>query len=101
MIEIMCARCKAIFGMPEQTHGQYRNSHQSFLCPYCGIAQHFTGKTEADNLREQLKQSGELLRQSHLREENRRKSCSALRGVITKLKKNSNTERRTACQKKQ
>jgi len=48
-----CCNCGVIYAMPSDLDDQRREDHGTFYCPN-GHGQHYTGKTEAQKLREQL-----------------------------------------------
>jgi chromosome segregation ATPase len=48
--------CAVTFGMPEHMEQQRRKDHAAFYCPN-GHRQYFTGKSEAEKLKEQLAQA--------------------------------------------
>lgn len=48
-----CCKCGIVFGMSAETMQRRRNDHDWFYCPN-GHAQHYTGKSEAEKLREEL-----------------------------------------------
>lgn len=49
----ICCNCSIEFAMPIDFQQKRRDDHITFYCPK-GHPQHYTGKTEADRLREQL-----------------------------------------------
>jgi len=48
-----CIECGVPFAMPQELDNRYRENHQIFFCPN-GHQQHYTGKSEAEKLRDQL-----------------------------------------------
>lgn len=86
---IECCRCGITFGVPELFERTRRNDHQLFYCP-AGHSQYFSGKSEAEKLRDIL----EAERQSYARArefaENRLRyakyDIAAAKGKLTKLK---------------
>ncbi|MDN5726081.1 MAG: hypothetical protein L0G99_09160 [Propionibacteriales bacterium] len=50
---ITCCRCYFEFGMPETMYERVTKNHSDWYCPN-GHAQHFTGKTEEERLREEV-----------------------------------------------
>jgi hypothetical protein len=48
----ICISCGVAFAMPEQLDKRLRESHADFFCPN-GHAQQYTGKTEAEKLRDE------------------------------------------------
>ncbi|MGI4789231.1 MAG: hypothetical protein ACRYFS_10335 [Janthinobacterium lividum] len=93
-----CARCGTVFGMTEELQNQFRKNKETFYCPV-GHAQSYT-RSEADNLKAQLKaKDDELLRTKRRLEweetnANRLKEnlshterrLSATKGVLTRTK---------------
>jgi hypothetical protein len=54
MITEVCCNCKITFAIPEDLHRELKNNHEFFYCPK-GHAQHYTGKSDEEILREQLR----------------------------------------------
>ena len=81
-----CCVCGCLIGMIESLYSERLNDHQMFYCPN-GHRQHFTAKTEAEELREKLRDERvrvmELEERSAVLEARRR----AAKGQLTKLKK--------------
>lgn len=50
---VQCCSCHVLFAMPQELERRRRDDHKSFFCPN-GHSQYFTGKTEAQKLKEQL-----------------------------------------------
>lgn len=48
-----CINCGVAFAMPADLDDEYRRTHKNFYCPN-GHSQHYTGKTEAEKLKEEL-----------------------------------------------
>ena len=48
-----CFKCGCVFGMSSEFRKQRLNNHDTFYCP-AGHGQVYTGKTEAQKLREEL-----------------------------------------------
>jgi hypothetical protein len=81
------------FAMSEQFYQERRRLRDSFYCP-TGHGQHFTGKSEAEELRERLAAKERALEwETGQRRVAQRESVSrfhkitALKGVVTKAKK--------------
>ena len=90
---VTCCACGVVFGMERHLKKQRVEDHASFYCPN-GHSQHFTGETEADQLRKQLKQRENSLKWARERaagEERRadhaERRLAATKGVVTKMKK--------------
>lgn len=50
-----CCNCGIVFGIDRDTYDRRSEDHKNFYCP-AGHGQHYTGKTEADKLKEQIQQ---------------------------------------------
>jgi DNA repair exonuclease SbcCD ATPase subunit len=81
-----CYFCGCTFGMPKQFYDDRLNDHKGFYCPN-GHCQHFIGKTEAEKLRDELRdvrvRNMELYEERDAAERSRR----ATKGQLTKLRK--------------
>lgn len=60
METITCYKCQVHFAVPLETVRRLRGSQKSFWCP-AGHEQHFTGKSEAQKLRDELARKDEVL----------------------------------------
>ena len=65
-VTITCCECRMPFGMSRSFYDARRKDHRTFTCP-AGHDQHFTGKSEADKLREQLERKDQMLEAAHQR----------------------------------
>jgi hypothetical protein len=56
LVTITCysADCNVVFGLDEVVYARRKEDHESFWCTN-GHGQHFTGRSEADKLRERLR----------------------------------------------
>jgi NMD protein affecting ribosome stability and mRNA decay len=88
-----CCSCGVAFGLEKWMRKRLVESHDSFYCPN-GHAQHFTGKTEAQQLREQLAteqqnslRQSERARRAEQDAKHFESSRNAYKGQITKIKK--------------
>ncbi len=80
--EMNCCSCKILFWVSNRHNEQLRKSHETFYCPN-GHAQSYLG----ESVDEKLKKSKRQLVNAQDARDNLVRSNSALRGVITKLKK--------------
>jgi elongation factor P hydroxylase len=55
-----CCNCGIAFGMSRDFYNRKREDHTWFYCPN-GHGQHYTGKSETEQLRDQIKQKDESL----------------------------------------
>lgn len=94
LVTEICCRigCGVLFAMPAELQKRRQNDHNDFYCPN-GHNQHYTAKSEAERLREQLAKVERdrkwyAERSDRLANDNMTlaKSRSALRGVVTRLK---------------
>lgn len=88
-----CIECGVQMIMPQWFYSKRREDHKDFYC-INGHAQHFSGKSEAEKLREELER--EKLRHQHTREreESLRQTrnhlehrVNGMKGALTKVKK--------------
>jgi hypothetical protein len=49
-----CCKCQARFAITTDAFEKLSKTHETHFCPLCGCAQHFTGKSDEERLREQL-----------------------------------------------
>ncbi len=87
-----CVRCGVRFAIPQGFYKDLLRSRNIFWCPN-GHEQHFSGKSEADKVREKLKRTEEAhertkcsLRAAHGREESEKRSHAATKGQLTKTR---------------
>jgi hypothetical protein len=81
-----CCNCHMQFAVPADFDQRRRNDHKTFYCP-AGHPQLYTGKTEAEKLRERLEQA-ERARDAALSRANQAQlEIRARKGVATKLRK--------------
>lgn len=59
-----CCNCGVLFAMPQEVKDRRVDDHGSFYCPN-GHGQHYTGKTEAEKLRETLELRSRQLANAH------------------------------------
>jgi hypothetical protein len=93
LVTEQCCACQMLFAMPADLKRRLRNNHESFYCP-AGHKQHYTGETDADQLRrerDRLKQSlaerdDRIGRLTEQRDEAHR-SASAFKGVATRIRR--------------
>src|SRR3990170_1677658 len=80
-----CVSCGSAFAMESSFQRERRKRHDSFYCP-AGHAMHYTGKTDAEKLREELARARVL--QTHLEDQRdaAQRSATATRGAMTRLK---------------
>ena len=88
-----CITCGVVFGVEAGYQQRRKDDHRDYACPN-GHWQHYTGETEAEKLRKQLKateerldlvrnlKAGEARRADHAE-----RRLAATKGVVTKLKK--------------
>lgn len=88
---ITCGGCGITFGMEETFYNLRKSDHKNWHCPN-GCERHFTSKSEADKLREELNSANNLLaiRQSIISDKNQRieqlgYSVRSLKAAKTKI----------------
>ena len=85
LYEISCCKCKVLFWVAKTHNNRLRKSHEFFYCPN-GHSQSYVG----DTCEEKLKRTKRHLQDANDDRDGALRSNSALRGVITKLKKRHN-----------
>lgn len=93
MAFLTCCNCAVVFGFPKDHEARLRQTRQTFYCPN-GHGQSFTGKTEAEKLREQLeavKRTADYLRTDLDRvradRDHAQRQVQGYKGAFTKAKK--------------
>lgn len=81
-----CCECGVLFGMEVGFDNQRRDDHRRWFCPN-GHSQHYTGKTEAQKLTEQLEAARSLATRERERRATAERSASAYKGQVTKVKR--------------
>ena len=82
MHTITCCQCNIVFAITQLYHERLKNSKKSFYCPN-GHCQAYCGDSDA----EKLKSANQRLDDARTYLDAERRSNSALRGVITKMKR--------------
>lgn len=92
LIPQSCGACGIVFGMPSDFRDARLADHESWYCPN-GHKRHFTGKTEADKLRDQLASTRAHLDQAWARQsdlakeaEHERRRVAGYKGAITRVR---------------
>ncbi len=85
MYEQSCIRCGVRFSMPTELDNQLRNCHNTFYCPN-GHKQYYPGKSETEKLEEERDKYKRWYEDQKEYSNRLQRSCSALRGVITRVK---------------
>lgn len=82
-----CCNCGMAFGMPSGYRRELLNAKrgQMFYCP-AGHPQHYTGKSEAARLKEQLAAQEEMTRYAREDALRQERFARAARGQVTKIK---------------
>lgn len=60
LVSETCVSCGITFAVPESYQQNLKNSHKSFCCPN-GHSQYYSGKSEAEKLRDELKRKEQEL----------------------------------------
>ena len=88
-----CIACGVIFGVEASYQQRRKDDHKDYSCPN-GHWQHYLGKTEADKLREQLRDTENRLKfvrdqrdGADRRADHAERRLAATKGVVTKMKK--------------
>lgn len=84
-----CYLCGVVFALPTTLRAERLKDHRNFWCPN-GHDQHYLGKTDAQKLREvqkQLEWSRSYAQSVEDQRQAAERSNTALRGVVTKKKK--------------
>jgi len=102
-VQVECCLCGVPFGLSAALHKQRREDHRTFCCPN-GHSQCFTGKSEAEKLRDDLTRERARLDQEKSRVETltrrvaeRDRQVAARKAVATKLRKRIATGKCPCC----
>lgn len=106
MTSIICSECGAIFALSGHYISERKADHKGFYCPN-GHRQYFSGKSEAEKLRDQViakqqrldQAEAEIRWQKEQRQATERR-LAAHRGVATKLRKRASKGACPCCMKK-
>lgn len=78
--------CGTPIAMPTQIYNRFRENHaEQFHCCF-GHPQHFTGKTEAEKLKDELESERQSTEWWKKRSERADKSATAYKGQVTRLR---------------
>lgn len=90
-----CCSCGVHFGMTKETYKIFRDNHKDFSCPF-GHLQHYTGKSESEQLNDERKKIQQLEKSLKYTQESRdyyqqknedhKNALRATKGVVTKMK---------------
>jgi hypothetical protein len=106
LVPITCYLCGIVFGLEREFKNRRINDHEPWHCPN-GHSQVFSGKTEAERLREQLAATERCLtnsreetqRQRELRQQTER-SLRGTKAVVTRMKRRTVKGQCVCCSKK-
>jgi phytoene dehydrogenase-like protein len=103
---LTCCNCGIAFAVPAHWCQQRRDDHQLFYCPN-GHGQHFTGKSDAEKLREQLESQAKATAEAWSaytnmseRKQAVQRQLVATRGVVTRTKKRVSQGKCPCCKAK-
>lgn len=85
MESIRCDRCYMVFGMPAATVAAFRKSGESFHCPSGHLLSY--GPNKLDRVTTTLNETRDYLKRVNRCGDVLRRSNAALRGVITRMRK--------------
>jgi hypothetical protein len=92
LVQQTCYLCGVLFGMEAGFDKRRRNDHREWFCPN-GHGQIYNGKTEAQQLKEQLDAARSLAareamwrREAEARTETERRSAAAYKGHMTRIR---------------
>lgn len=80
-----CCECGVLFGLELGYDDRRREDHKSFYCPN-GHSQHYTGKTAAQKLQEQLDAARSLAQREAARRRSADYQARAYKGHATRLR---------------
>lgn len=81
-----CYSCGVPFGMVDTFYNDRLRDHRTFYCPN-GHGQCFTGKSEAEKLREQLAFANSRAERLRMERDAEARSKAAVRGHLTRIKR--------------
>jgi hypothetical protein len=106
MIYQTCITCGVLFGLPANLDAEFRKNHKNFYCPN-GHEQHYSGKSEAEKLRDekvrlqsQLDQSQARADSWRARQEETERSLRSTKGVVTRIKNRVASGKCVCCSRK-
>jgi len=82
---VTCASCGIVFGVPPGKIEDLRKTHKDFYCPN-GHMNYYQKKSREEKLEDQLNRTVRELQSEKQCCEDKRRSLSATRGAVTKLK---------------
>lgn len=85
LITETCCNCAVLFAIPKYLQDQLRDSHDKFYCPN-GHGQSYLSKSDAELANERADRLAAQVKMVGQRLERERKSHSATKGKVTKLK---------------
>jgi hypothetical protein len=80
-----CCNCHTRFAMTQQLNAQRRADHENFYCPN-GHGQHYTGESEAEKLRRQLRSARSDATWTRDQLEASERSKAAIKGHLTRAR---------------
>ena len=91
--EITCCKCHCMFAVTREHREKLIRTHEGFYCPQ-GHIQYYLGKSTEDKLRDEVAQAvkdkeywRERTNEWRARSERQERKTTAMRGVVTKIKK--------------
>lgn len=82
---ITCCECGMLFAMHNEFKRKRLEDHKSFYCP-AGHSQYFTGKSEAEKLREELEQKAQQLMLAKTRSASIERQCDQVRKTYHRMR---------------
>lgn len=86
LVSETCCNCHVVFAMTDDLVARRRDDHGTFYCPN-GHPQHYTGKSTAERLREQLDDAYGYANRVASERDAVERSARALRGHLTRQKR--------------
>lgn len=86
LTHVECYLCACAFAIPTSLYDRRCEDHGDFWCPN-GHRQHFTGKSSAERLREQLDDAYKYANSIASERDSAERSARALRGHLTRQKR--------------
>lgn len=81
-----CAHCKALFAMPENVNSKYRDTHESFHCPYCRKGMYYPAESEKERYKRLMLEKDKCCISAMEKANTLERKVRAYKGVVTKLK---------------
>lgn len=84
-----CLHCKALFAIPTDVSNRYRDTHDTFFCPYCKGSMYYPEENETEKYRRLAAEKDRCCISAMEKANSLELKVRAYKGVVTKLKANT------------